>query len=459
MKKIITIVIFLMMLCTGVAYTQTLNLDITQVEEGAILSYCDNFYDSVRVSKDPTCNNGPIHWHVAYYPAGTFTNYYTDNVTIPFNNSYEYVEITYSGCNINEKWFAIFPLSFENVPEPWTEDTRWLNQGETLELEVNYSPTLNYLWPNGSNDWHYYITGPEMSGKVWIRMYNDCGELSDTINVYYGEGVYRATVDLETHLNKVTWTTTPKQTEYISEVKVYRDGMLVGTVPYEQGYFLDNIGSDNAARNYHLVSVTPNGEESPASAPKGTIHTTYYLDVNDNLNMTWNIPYGTQGSLTYFQICKYDSNTGDLIVVDQVNSSITDYTCGVNQFEGGYPVIAAVFNDDRNREFEDLSFSNMYTDIAIQPQEITISLEPGWTWFSYPYAVSKTLDEALFGFTPMSGDIIVSQSGGTTSFVNGRWRGALTQFTPGLGYMYYSSRSESAPLVFDLSSSRARVKP
>ena len=361
MKKIITIVIFLMMLCTGVAYTQTLNLDITQVEEGAILSYCDNFYDSVRVSKDPTCNNGPIHWHVAYYPAGTFTNYYTDNVTIPFNNSYEYVEITYSGCNINEKWFAIFPLSFENVPEPWTEDTRWLNQGETLELEVNYSPTLNYLWPNGSNDWHYYITGPEMSGKVWIRMYNDCGELSDTINVYYGEGVYRATVDLETHLNKVTWQTTPKQTEYISEVKVYRDGMLVGTVPYEQGYFLDNIGSDNAARNYHLVSVTPNGEESPASAQKGTIHTTYYEDVNNNLNMTWNTPYGTQGTLTYFQICKYDPSTGEITVVDQVNAAITDYTCGVNQFDGGYAVIAAVFNDGKG--VEELSFSNLTTEI------------------------------------------------------------------------------------------------
>ena len=148
-----------------------------------------------------------------------------------------------------------------------------------------------------------------------------------------------------------------------------------------------------------------------------------------------------------------------IVVGAEKMSSITDYTCGMNQFEGGYPVIAAVFSDAKNRDFEDLSFSNMYTDIAIQPQEITISLEPGWTWFSYPYPVSKTLDEALVGFTPMSGDIIVSQSGGTTSFVNGRWRGALTQFTPGLGYMYYSSRSESAPLVFDLSSSRARVKP
>ena len=449
--------IFVIALCTFSNAQNYVVIDITpQFEFETSYQYCATI-DSIVINQDGTCQNQAT-WMIVTINGATLFEGSARHVTITPDMG-EYLAIYYTDCYVTLEWFEINFTDFENVPEPWTEDVHWLNIGETVRLDAPYSQTLNYLWSDGSTGTWFNVTSPEWSGKIWVRMYNDCGELSDTINVYYGEGVYRATMDLETHLNKVTWQTTPKQTEYISEVKVYRDGMLVGTVPYEQGYFLDNIGSDNAARNYHLVSVTPNGEESPASAPKGTIHTTYYLDVNDNLNMTWNIPYGTQGSLTYFQICKYDSNTGDLIVVDQVNSSITDYTCGVNQFEGGYPVIAAVFNDDRNREFEDLSFSNMYTDIAIQPQEITISLEPGWTWFSYPYAVSKTLDEALFGFTPMSGDIIVSQSGGTTSFVNGRWRGALTQFTPGLGYMYYSSRSESAPLVFDLSSSRARVKP
>ena len=449
--------IFVIALCTFSNAQNYVVIDITpQFEFETSYQYCATI-DSIVINQDGTCQNQAT-WMIVTINGATLFEGSARHVTITPDMG-EYLAIYYTDCYVTLEWFEINFTDFENVPEPWTEDVHWLNIGETVRLDAPYSQTLNYLWSDGSTGTWFNVTSPEWSGKIWVRMYNDCGELSDTINVYYGEGVYRATMDLETHLNKVTWQTTPKQTEYISEVKVYRDGMLVGTVPYEQGYFLDNIGSDNAARNYHLVSVTPNGEESPACAPKGTIHTTYYLDVNDNLNMTWNIPYGTQGSLTYFQICKYDSNTGDLIVVDQVNSSITDYTCGVNQFEGGYPVIAAVFNDDRNREFEDLSFSNMYTDIAIQPQEITISLEPGWTWFSYPYPVSKTLDEALVGFTPMSGDIIVSQSGGTTSFVNGRWRGALTQFTPGLGYMYYSSRSESAPLVFDLSSSRARVKP
>ena len=177
--------------------------------------------------------------------------------------------------------------------------------------------------------------------------------------------IYRTTVDLETNLNKTTWQVTEEQAEYITDVKVYRDGLLVGIVPYEQGYFLDNIGSDNAARNYRIVGVSVEGEDCPIeSYEKGTIHTTYYEDVNGNLNMMWNVPYveaGAQGTLTYFQICKYDPNTGEITVVDQVNASITDYTCGVNQFDGGYAVIAAVFNDGKG--LEELSFSNLTTDI------------------------------------------------------------------------------------------------
>ena len=80
--------------------------------------------------------------------------------------------------------------------------------------------------------------------------------------------------------------------------------------------------------------------------------------------MTWNIPFveeGANGTLTFFQICKYDPATGEITVVDQVNASITDYTCGVNQFDGGQAVIAAVFNDGKG--VEELSFSNLTTDI------------------------------------------------------------------------------------------------
>lgn len=203
------------------------------------------------------------------------------------------------------------------------------------------------------------------SGVYMCEISDMCATATRTFIVKDNVEVYRATVDLETNLNKTTWQVTEAQAEYISEVKVYRDGLLVGTAPYQDGYFLDAIGSDNAARNYHLVAVTTEGEDCPlASYKKGTIHTTYYQDVNGNLNMTWNIPYveeGAQGTPTYFQICKYDPNTEELTVVDQVNSGITDYTCDVNQFDGGQAVIAAVFSFGKG--MEELSFSNLSEDI------------------------------------------------------------------------------------------------
>lgn len=360
MKKLVTLAIFVIALCifSNAQNYEVINIT-SQFEFGIHYQYCATI-DSIVINQDGTCQNLAT-WLVADNETGAGIFDGSANHISITPDMGEHLIIYYTDCYVILKWFVIDFTDFENVPEPWTEDVLWLNIGETVRLDAPYSQTLNYLWSDGSTGTWYNVTSPEWSGKIWLRMYNDCGEISDTINVYYGEGVYRATVDLETNLNKVTWTTTPKQTEYISEVKVYRDGMLVGTVPYEQGYFLDNIGSDNAARNYHLVSVTPNGEESPASAQKGTIHTTYYEDVNNNLNMTWNTPYGTQGTLTYFQICKYDPSTGEITVVDQVNAAITDYTCGVNQFDGGYAVIAAVFNDGKG--VEELSFSNLTTDI------------------------------------------------------------------------------------------------
>lgn len=190
-------------------------------------------------------------------------------------------------------------------------------------------------------------------------------------------------MDVITIKNKVTWQTTPEQAEYITDVKVYRDGALVGTAPYTDGYFLDNIGSDAAARNYRIVGVSKEGEDCPiASYEKGTIHTTYYEDVDGNLNMTWNTPYieeGALGTLTGFQICKYESSlSGKVTVIDQVNASITDYTCNSSEFDGGQATIAAVFDSkssplggdgQRPEGLDNRSFSNLNTVVAVDEQE------------------------------------------------------------------------------------------
>jgi hypothetical protein len=278
-------------------------------------------------------------------------------------------------------FFVMFISSL--IKTPFLNSCVWKQVNESMQIttyneeDIYYSYWNGYeylaevgggfmfSWSTGETERSITVNEPGIYSLQITDLIGCAGDTTFYIQVRDNVELYRATVDLETNLNKATWQVTEEQAEYISEVKVYRDGLLVGTAPYEDGYFLDAIGSDNAARNYRIVGVSVEGEDCPIeSYEKGTIHTTYYQDVNNNLNMTWNIPYveeGAQGTLTYFQICKYDPSTGELTVVDQVNAGITDYTCGVNQFDGGQAVIAAVFNDGKG--LEELSFSNLTTDI------------------------------------------------------------------------------------------------
>ena len=83
---------------------------------------------------------------------------------------------------------------------------------------------------------------------------------------------------------------------------------------------------------------------------------------------------------------------------------------------------------------------------SAKAQEVTITLNPGWNWISYPNAEAMDIAVALGDFVPMNGDIINSQFG-TATYSNGLWRGQLQQFTPGKGYMYYSKRMSLVTLV------------
>ena len=437
------------MLC-AVSYAQNYDtLYIQNIIDEFEYGYCSNEFAGAIITGRPECQ-GQNEWNVN----GELT--FDDYVTL--SNVTGFYSVSNYDCINGVHFYVKFRSSY--IPNPFPAPRVWKRQGESITLSAGNLNDYGLQWSTGESTHDIDVLD---DGVYTLTVSNElpdghvCNVDTFSIEVRDNVELYRATVDLETNLNKVTWQTTEAQAEYISQVKVYRDGFFVGTAPYENGYFLDAIGSNNAARNYQIVGVTSEGEDCPiASFQKGTIHTTYYLDVNDNLNMTWNIPYveqGAQGTLIYFQVCKYDPITEQLTVVDQVNSLITDYTCGVNQFAGGYPVIAAVFSDAKNREFEDMSFSNMYTDISIQPQEITITLAPGWTWFSYPYVEAMNIASALGDFVPMEGDMIKSQFG-NSSYRNGQWKGSVHQFIPGLGYKYFSTRTEPAILVFDLSSSR-----
>ena len=90
----------------------------------------------------------------------------------------------------------------------------------------------------------------------------------------------------------------------------------------------------------------------------------------------------------------------------------------------------------------------MTAGTSLKAQEITITLVPGWNWISYTNAVSMGIGAALGDFTPVQGDIIKSKSNGTTTYNGTMWRGTLTQFMPGQGYKYFSTRNEAITFVF-----------
>ena len=81
-------------------------------------------------------------------------------------------------------------------------------------------------------------------------------------------------------------------------------------------------------------------------------------------------------------------------------------------------------------------------------QSVTITLMPGWNWISVPLMDTLDFETALGSFTPMQGDIIKSQWSNATYMGNGQWRGPISQFYPGYGYMYYSNRPMPVMVTF-----------
>ena len=95
--------------------------------------------------------------------------------------------------------------------------------------------------------------------------------------------------------------------------------------------------------------------------------------------------------------------------------------------------------------------------LSAKAQEVTITLYPGNTWISYPRSEMLDINTALGDFVPAEGDIIKSQFTSST-YRNGYWRGGVTHFMPGWGYMYYSNRTEVVSFVFAGSTPQAQVQ-
>ena len=343
-------------------------------------NFCAEEYNGVIIYAQPGCQYN--EWIVDY------TNHYQNVSSIVLDNNEEgYYFVNYSGCGIN-RGLSIFFLSSE-IDNPFSEPVVWKRQGESIILNTNLDG-YNFLWSNGSNENQIEVSEP----GIYSVTISDGICLNKTFSVEVRDNVEvdLATCDLETNLNMVTWLTTPAQAEYVSQVEIKRDDLLVGTAPYTDGQFIDNIGSDAASRTYTVTAIATDGTPCPiTSYPKETIHMAYLTGINNTIEVNWNAPTGYD--LLGYNICEWHQGAkdGDLTVIDYVGAGVTSYTCSESMFDQGNVVVQGVEAGKGRTESRLLSNRSWETVGIGEHQSNSFSVYPNPTNGTFTVEGAKTL--------------------------------------------------------------------
>lgn len=245
--------------------------------------------------------------------------------------------IDYYGCG---GFHHVFTISYMDLPAAngFTRNL-WKRFGEieTIEAVGSDSTWYDFLWNTGETTRTIDITEP---GTYSVDITSLCGTATRTFIVKDNVEIQLATCDLESNHNMVTWPTTPAQAEYVGQVEIKRDGMVINTVDYSAGTFIDEIGSDAASRTYTITAIGTDGVPCPIeSYPKETIHMAYLTGINNTIEVNWNTPTGYD--LMGYNICEWNSGS-DLRVIDFVGAGVTSYTCQASQFDHGNIVVQGV---------------------------------------------------------------------------------------------------------------------
>ena len=326
MKKLF--IIAMTVLANIVSFAQNYDTLYIVDHHGETIEYCTYSNDGVIVCGRPECPQNEF--------AVNGESIYEDFVLLPNNGEPQYFFVTLRACG------AVYGCSIyfktPSVTNPFAEPFVWKRTGESVTL---HAPG-NVLWSTGETTNEITVTEP---GTYSVTITDACGSETYPIEVGDNVEVELATCDLESNMNMVIWQTTPEQAEYVSQVEVKRDGLTVGTVPYTDGQFIDNIGSDAASRTYTVTAIATDGTPCPIeSYPKETIHMAYLTGINNTIEVNWNAPTGYD--LLGYNICEWTpgAKDGDLTVIDYVGAAVTSYTCSESQFNQGNIVVQGVEN-------------------------------------------------------------------------------------------------------------------
>ena len=354
MKKLLLIALFAIgnLMCSYAQQNDTV-LYIENCQDYEYIYICLDNYTIVKVYAEDDCTG--FRWYLGGQEKW-------DNPLIIESQSEMMTSVEYHGCNIPERtispWFreSRIPNSFSRVIWKRNNDTERL---EAIGIDsLEYPFRYEFLWSTGETTSEIEVTEP---GIYTCEVIDVCGSATRTFIVRDNAEITLATCDLETNHNMVIWPTTPAQAEYVSQVEIKRDGIVVGTVPYTDGTFIDNIGSDAASRTYTITAIGTDGVSCPiTSYPKETIHMAYLTGINNTIEVNWNAPIGYD--LMGYNICEWHEDDGSLTVIDYVGASVTSYTCSESQFDEGYIVVQGV---EAGKDGETRLLSNRSLDIIV----------------------------------------------------------------------------------------------
>ena len=354
MKKVLLMTMVLVS-CILVKAQNYLLMYIDDIEPNQDFEFCLQDYDSIVIVDTVYNFSYNEHWFV-YSPYGSEPYWEIGPVLtlIPgddYSNSafvvtYQYYQSYGADWFRFQIWFKAF-----SAPDPWLPEYEWKHAGEAITLTAPQNPNnlyhWEYEWSTGDNQREIEVVDP---GIYWTHLYNDCGEAFDSVEVRNGVDISLASTDLATNLNQISWAVDDAQSAYVAEVNVYRNGHLVGTAPYTDGSFLDNIGSGATQWQYHLVGVTTDGEECPvASYWNRPIHLDHLQGPNNHV-LQWT-PFEAENDASIEAYRIYDWVDGELSLVAEVGYFANIYNYNPDDFNGD-AVVAAVFSSG------EMSYSN-----------------------------------------------------------------------------------------------------
>lgn len=383
MKRLLTIIGLLAIgLFVQAQNYAELHIEDVPAGQGNEYHYCATEFDGgIKIYAQEGCPN--FQWTVNY------STHYTNVNPLVLDNTEEYYFIHYSGCSYGRD-FTIYFNRF-NIENPFAEPIVWKRQGESITLNVEYVDDYECHWSNDSNEWSIEVTTPGIYFVTITSIYG-CGSETFSVEVRDNVELYRATCDLRSNLNQVTWQTTPQQAEYINAVNIYRNTyQLVATVPYLDGSFTDNIGSESTQWQYHIVGVDNEGNECPIpSYWKRTIHLDHVQGTGGGEILQWT-PYEEENPAKDVVVAYaiYDVVNGEPNHVMDVGNFTNVYAYNPNDFNG-YGTVAAVF---AGKDMEDLAFSNLTSEVlgVGETQQKNLSIYPNPTNGTFTVQGAKTL--------------------------------------------------------------------